>query len=271
MKQYKYIRDWVEEMPKLGKLSFTIDDVNGQFPVMGKSSVKSALHRLIADDKIRNIRKGFYSIVLPEYGIKGNIPPTEYVDQLFSYIGADYYVALLSAAALQGASHQAAQVFQVMSTKQLRPIHKGGMPIIFSHKREIASEYLESRTVNSGEIKVSRPELTAFDLIAYRHISGGLQHVATVLSELAEEMDFDNMPEHLLDGVSTSQIQLLGYILDEVVEQSDLADSLYEKAKVAGIKFRKMPLAHTQAVTDDISRYIPKWKIVENTELGADL
>jgi predicted transcriptional regulator of viral defense system len=259
-------------MPKLGKLSFTIDDVNVQFPVMGESSVKSALHRLIADNKIRNIRKGFYSIVLPEYGIKGNIPPTEYIDQLFSYIGADYYVALLSAAALQGASHQAAQVFQVMSTKQLRPIHKGGMPIIFSHKREIASEYLELRTVNSGEIKVSRPELTALDLIAYKSVSGGLQHVTTVLAELAESLNFSSVTPSLLDSVSSSSVQRLGCIFEDVLGEQEIADELFALSKEQGLGFRKIPLASSMKDYDaSACVYNRRWQVVVNDILEADV
>ena len=64
-----------------------------------------------------------------------------------------------------------------------------------------------------GTIRVSTPEATAFDLVAYAHHIGGLDQAATILAELAEQID----PEQLrlfAETVPVPWAQRLGYLLD---------------------------------------------------------
>ena len=81
-------------------------------------------------------RHGFYVIVSPEYGFKGVVPPTEYIDQLMKYLGREYYVGLLNAAAFQGAAYQQPQIFSVIvNTDNLRGKVKKGVKINFIAKK----------------------------------------------------------------------------------------------------------------------------------------
>jgi predicted transcriptional regulator of viral defense system len=66
-----------------------------------------------------------------------------------------------------------------------------------------------------GTIAVSTPEATAIDLVGYHHHVGGFENVATVLAELAEQID----AAKLVGAAQTAPLpwaQRLGYLLDHI-------------------------------------------------------
>ena len=52
------------------------------------------------------------------------------------------------------------------------------------------------------------------DLILYPHQSGGLNHIATVLTELVEKMDVEKLYELAEKNQEITWKQRLGYLLD---------------------------------------------------------
>lgn len=66
-----------------------------------------AAERLQRRGYLVNVRQGFYVVVPPQYLSWGAPPPSWYVDDLMRHEGRPYYVGLLRAAELHGASHQA--------------------------------------------------------------------------------------------------------------------------------------------------------------------
>ena len=56
------------------------------------------------------------------------------------------------------------------------------------------SSGIEGRKTQSGSMKLSSAELTALDLVRYPHSGGGLDNIATVLSELAERLNRKSSP-----------------------------------------------------------------------------
>ncbi len=60
---------------------------------------------------------------------------------------------------------------------------------------------------------LSTPEATAFDLLRYVHQSGNLNHIATVLDEMAGELDAAALKEAAKD-FPLVYAQRLGYLLD---------------------------------------------------------
>jgi len=268
LNDYKYIRYWVEDLPKEGILSFSHADVSRQFPDMSSASVNNALYRLVAAGKIRSVWRGFYAIVLPEYGISGDVPPVEFIDQLMNHLGVCYYVALLSAAAYQGSSSQAPQVFQVIANKQLRSKETNGTRLELSFKRDIPQGYMEQKLVKSGYVNVSKPAVTALDLVRYHARSGGLAHVASVLAELADSIDFTVLDADLLRSERCATVQRLGYILDSVLGENELACELYDRSTSAELDFSRVSLVTGQhKIQFD---YDSKWKIAVNSSLEVD-
>ncbi len=61
----------------------------------------------------------------PEDKVTGGPDPARWIDPLMRYIGVDYRVALLRAAAFHGSTHQAAMVFEVIVPRQLAKITLG--------------------------------------------------------------------------------------------------------------------------------------------------
>jgi hypothetical protein len=91
-----------------------------------------------------------------------------------------------AAAVLHGASHQAPQEFQVVTDRPLPLIEVGWLRLRFVKKVHLAETPTRPVRTPTGDMKVSAPEATAFDLVRYPEHAGSLSNVATALAELAE-------------------------------------------------------------------------------------
>ena len=66
----------------------------------------------------------------------------------------------------------------------------------------------------------------------------------------------------------TAVFQRLGYILEHVLERADLAETLYSKMEVAGLKFRKIPFKINKPTEGcEVDK---KWKVIINQEIEID-
>jgi predicted transcriptional regulator of viral defense system len=249
-------------------MSFSLEDVRAQFPGMADTNVHNSLHRLTSAGKVRSVWRGFYAVVLPEYGMSSDVPPVEYIGQLMAYVKANYYIALLSAASYQGASHQSPQVFQVITSRQFRSKVESGSRLEFAYKRVMSEDGIEQKAARSGLVNVSSPLLTALDLVTYQHKSGGISNVASVLSELAESIELRQDAESLIRGEPCSSVQRLGHILGNVLGERELADSLFEVCAKAGLHFGRVDLmprsGEKQTGVDE------KWKVSINYDVEVD-
>ena len=243
-KHIETLSDWIESREVRGYYTFTKEDIEKQFPSAGKVYIKTALYRLAAKAKIVSPWRNFYVIMPVEYSLKGVIPPVFYMDQLMSYLGKRYYVALLNAASFYGASHQRVQTFSLMV------------------------EQPSMRNTSKSGINVSCPELTAVDLVENEKSVGGLNRVCTVLNELAETMNLDSLDDSFFKTSAIPVFQRLGYILEHVLERADLAETLYSKMEVAGLKFRKIPFKINKPTEGcEVDK---KWKVIINQEIEID-
>jgi predicted transcriptional regulator of viral defense system len=131
--------------------------------------------------------------------------------------GHIYYVGLLKAAELHGASHQAVMDFQVVTDRQLKPSRIGRSTVTFHYRKDMAAVAagVEDRKTDSGHMRIASAELTALDLLRYPRPSGGLDNIATVLSELAEHLDPPKLAT-LSSAFERSILQRLGYLLDRL-------------------------------------------------------
>jgi len=270
VEKHSHVRYWVDELPKRGKTSFSLKEAEEQFPEKPATSVRRALARLSSDGKIHSVWKGFYAITLPEYGLKGVVPPLDYVDQLLHHLGAGYYVALLSAASYLGSSHHAPQVFQIISDKVLHTKNKNDVKIVPVYKKTITGKYLKNINSRTASVAISSPELTAIDLVLYIKRSGGINQVATVLAGLAESIDFQKVDADFFSYIPAAAVQRLGYILEAELEEKTLADCLYDKAKLSGISFKAAPLVADMDSRSANKSKNKRWEIIVNYEVEID-
>ena len=264
------IKDWIDDQQKRGRITFPYQEVVEKFPAITEQGVKNALNRLVKKSEIVPVLKGFYAVIPIGYALRGMIPPELYIDDLMKYLNRQYYISLLNAAVFYGAAHQQPQIFSLITSyPPLRDTTKKGSRIIFiATRKAIPQMWLKPFRTEYGDIQVSTPELTAADLITFQKEIGGLNRACTVLYELAESMNFEKLDKIFFDYVPISTIQRLGYLLENELEQSDLAEILYSKSQKFGCKFQKMPLKYSKPTENCETN--AKWKIIINETIEID-
>lgn len=207
-------RQYIEDLAASGRYSFTSREAQPSLRVSADAS-KLALNRLSKQGLIASPARGFYVIVPPEYRSLRCLPADQFIPALMKRLALPYYVGLLSAAQYYGAAHQRPQEFQVLLDKKRRPIACGMVRVAFIVRKRVRDVPVQTFNTPRGTLPVSTPEATALDLVGYQQQSGGLDLVATVLSELAEPIDPNKLPAAAASA-PIAWAQRLGYLLERV-------------------------------------------------------
>jgi predicted transcriptional regulator of viral defense system len=181
---------------------------------IGKGALLDAAERQQRRKHLFRPQRGFYVIVPPQFLAWGAPPPSWYIDSLMRHVGRPYYVGLLKAAELHGATHQAVMEFQVITDKRLPRTRAGRSAIGFYYRKDMnaITSGLEDHKTETGRMKVACLELTLLDLLRYPHAGGGLDHIATVLSDLGDRVDPTKVAV-LSRAFERSVVQRLGHLL----------------------------------------------------------
>jgi predicted transcriptional regulator of viral defense system len=207
-------RRYIEQLAAAGRHSFSGREAQAALRV-SPEAVLLALSRLAKHGLLASPARGFYVIVPPEYRSIGCLPAEQFIPDLMKWLGRRYYVCLLSAAELHGAAHHRPQALQVFLEGKRRPAACGRVRIDFMVRKGLAGVSVQTVNTPRGGLLVSTPEATALDLIGYEKQAGGLNLVATVLSELDERID----PHRLAAAANAAPIvwaQRLGYTMEQV-------------------------------------------------------
>ena len=210
------LSSYVSGLLSAGRTVFTAEEAEQALGV-GHGAFLDASERLQRREALLNPRQGFYVVVPPQYASWGAPPPTWYIDALMHREDPAYYVGLLKAAELHGATHQAVMEFQVVTAKRLPRIRAGRSLIVFYFRKDMEAVRagVEDRKTDTGTMKISSAALTALDLLRYPQASAGIDNVATVLSDLGQKID----PEQLATLSARAErpvVQRLGYLLEHL-------------------------------------------------------
>lgn len=232
---------------------------------VGRGAFLDAAEKLQRRKRLINPRRDFYVIVPPQYLAWGAPPPTWYIDSLMQHEKRPYYVGLLKAAELHGATHQAVMEFQVVTDKRLPEIRVGRAVIAFYHRKDMdaVASALEQRKTDTGYMKVSSPELTALDLLRYPHASGGLDHIVTVLSELGGSIDPRKLAT-LSAAFERSVVQRLGHLLGRAGHQDRtrlLRESLLVRAPLPWVELEPALASAAQRDPAPVERN-QTWRVI---------
>lgn len=264
--------EYLEKLLSTGKRYFSSQEITKDLDI-SQDAARSGLYRLKKDSKLISPLKGLYVIVPPEHKPYGSIPAQELIPIMMQYINAEYYVSLLSAAEFYGAAHQKPMLFQVTTNKRIKhSLTFGKITIQIIYKRDLTDYPTKDFTVSSGYLKVATPEVIAIDLLEFPKYAGGLNNIATVLSELIESINAGKLIQLAEKLDKQYQLQRLGYIIEKI-------DVMDETAKNSIIE------TLAQYVASHITSYIAltpvtsqigyprcrKWKIIENTGFESDL
>jgi predicted transcriptional regulator of viral defense system len=157
--------------------------------LLGQSvgNAATSLHRLQGRGILFRPARGLYVVIPPEYRTWGAAPALDFVDPMMRFLDRRYYVGLLSAAELWGASHQRPQVFQVLVDGAVRDRDFGRVRMRFYRSIQVKSAETVARNTRTGRAELSSPARTCLDLCDWVKESGGLSNVATVAAELVEQ------------------------------------------------------------------------------------
>jgi len=235
------------------------------------AAFKMAAHRLIKKKRILPIGKDFYIIIPLEYRRTSTLPPYWYIDYLMKYLGKQYYVGLLTAAAHYGASHQTSQQFHVMVNEPINFGKTRKTNLVFFVKKNGPLTPIVRIKVTTGYINMSSREATALDLVQYYKAVGHWGLVATILLELSPELDPTLLENSALHGqYETTTLQRLGYLL-ETLEQGDKALGIYQiLQKKWETKRKNFILLTPEKKARQQQKKDPKWRIIVNDEIEAD-
>ena len=266
-----YIRSYIKELRKSRKRCFTLKNIVEQFHI-SRGHARVSLHRLLKSGDLISPVRGLYVMVPPEHQPHGSIPAEEIVPLITRHMGARYYVSLLTAGLFYGATHQKPARFQVISDKRVkRLLVFGDIEIEFIYKKSVLNLPTQYFTVSTGYLIVATPELIALDLLTYPEHAGGLNHIATLLSELIERLDAALLINLAKQTKTEYQLQRIGYILDNVELMDEaMAETFIEKlaSHVKAYKKKYLPLASEMPKTG--FPRCKKWRIVMNTDIESD-
>lgn len=255
---------FVDDTQAAGRYTFMSAEARSALQV-SEIAIDNALRGLKDRGRLVAPRRGFFVIVPTEYRTAGAPPPSWFIDDLMRFLAQPYYVGLLSAAALHGASHQQPMVFQVVTDRPTRPALAGRARLEFHMSRGAADAPVADTRTETGSMRVSTPEVTAFDLVKFHAACGGWNNVATVLAEVAERLDADAL--HTLAKASrTPDIQRLGFLLDQA-GRPRFADSLLRALAVR--RYRPVLLARDMPRAGALPT--PPWRVIPNVQIELDL
>lgn len=263
-------RQYIDNLAAAGRYHFGSNEAQAALGVSA-AAAKVALNRLTKQGAIASPARGFYVIVPPEYRSLGCLPADQFIPALMKSLNLPYYAGLLTAAQYHGAAHQRPQEFQVFLEKRRLPIACGKVRVAFMIRKRLPEVPVQSLNTPRGTLVVSTPEATAVDLVGYQHQAGGLDQVATVLSELAERID----PEKLAAAAATAAVpwgQRLGYLLERVGAGEKVAPL---KEYVRARAHESAPLLPSAPKESGARRQKAQrnedWKLYINAEVEPDL
>lgn len=262
--QRSALSSYVSGLLSAGRTVFTAEEAEATLGV-GRGAFLDAAERLQHRKALLNPRQGFYVVVPPQFTSWGAPPPAWYIDALMRYERQAYYVGLLKAAELHGATHQAVMEFQVVSAKRLPKIRAGRNLIVFYFRKDMNAvvEGIEDRKTDTGAMKVASAALTALDLLRYPQASGGIDNVATVLSDLAEKID----PQQLasLSAIFERPVaQRLGHLLDRLgheVLTAPMLEALQARGAVPWTELDRQEARDPDFAPEPLERD-PRWRVI---------
>jgi predicted transcriptional regulator of viral defense system len=200
--------------------------------------VSVSLQRAREAHKMVSVTKGAWVPVPPGYRAAGAPPPLHYIDPLMRHLGHPYYVGLLSAARLHGASHQVPMVLQVVTPALLRDRRIGRSRLEFVRRSATAHRPTVERTVPTviGDLLLA----SAIDSDA---LADAAAHYPTVVA------------------------QRTGHLVEHMAGEVDAAVSLDHLERLIA------DAAHT--VLDPQrprnGRLDRRWRVITNTDIKHDL
>ncbi len=261
------VAEFVRELQSYEEYSFSTTELHSKVTAP-ESSVKKELARLVADNQIINLRKGFYLILPPSYQHYKKLPLELYIDKLFKSLNKPYYVGHYSAAASYGASHQQIQQdYIITDPPALRDIAKGNIKLRFFNSSVWPKGNVLDKKSSTGYFKISSPALTFADLLENQNNLGGINRMLAILEELCESITKQDLEVLLAWYNNKSTLQRMGFLLEQMEWNTSHSEKIFKSFKNSKIFPTLLTPHHGKKAGSAGNR----WKIDLNVELESDL
>ncbi|MEZ0472805.1 type IV toxin-antitoxin system AbiEi family antitoxin domain-containing protein [Luteimonas salinilitoris] len=238
-------------------------------------ALTAAITRLIKKRRLAKPRHGFYLILRPEDQIAGAPDPARWIAPLAKYLGLNYRISLLRAAAFHGSSHQAAMVFQVIIPRQVRNFEIGRHRLEFVYQSPTAfqqvnrKDWLDTLKSDAGYAQVAGIELTLLDCARYFHRAAGINGVAQITKDLGVQADPHRLAQ-IAAYYENSCVRRLGYLLERAGHgcQAEALLPFAAKAKSA-ILLDPSAKPLVESLADEYEND-PRWKLSINEPVEVD-
>jgi predicted transcriptional regulator of viral defense system len=259
------LEKWIDERQARGRYTFLrAEAVNGSG--LSSEAVKKALQRLTERGRVLKAKDYFYVIVPLEYHNAGGPPASWFINDLMTAMKLSYYVGLLTAAGLHGASHQQPQEFQVITDKSVRPIALGRIKIHFFSSKFVNGAVTVNLKTPTGSMRVATPETTTVDLVRFAKSAGYLDNVATIISELSADLDLKKLLTAVRLVNDVPNTQRLGYIFD-LIHARRLSEAIH--AWVEKQSPRPVPLRTGRPIKN--APEDQRWHLLVNQSLEVEV
>ncbi len=155
----KYLKDYIQESLSQGNYFVTKEQALASLDI-SPEKFRFQAYRLILKKVIRPLTRDFFMIITPEYQNLGGVPPHWVIDPLMKHLNQDYYVALLTAASMYGATNQQPMCFQVITTKPRSTIELERGSIQFHVFKQCSMSVKEKISSPAGYSMISSKEQT---------------------------------------------------------------------------------------------------------------
>ncbi len=245
-----------------GRVTFTLAEASRSRSASLNSTL-SALARAQRDSLLLSPLRGFYVIVPPEYRHDGAPPWRWFIGPMLQFLQAPYYVGLLTAAVQHGASAQAPQEVQIVVDRQIRQKVAGRQRIQFVLRKRASLAPVVEVTTPTGALRVSTPEMTMLDLVAYPSRAAGWDNVASLIPDLAPLGTRRGWRDALRVGPRATEVQRLGHLLDRI-------DSPHTDVLAEWLDRRPHELTPLVPRSAAAGERDPRWRVIVNALVEPD-
>jgi predicted transcriptional regulator of viral defense system len=176
--------------------------------------VKRFLLRLRRKGWIAWIKRGLYVIAPLEAGAEGAMKHTVHGFVLASHMVSPSYVGFWSALNYHGMSEATPPAVYVAARAPVASRTIFDIPFVFVTLRPWKMFGTERVLIEREGVAVSDPEKTVVDCLDHPEHAGGVLHLADVLREEFDRLDFDRLLRYAKRMRNTTILKRLGYLLE---------------------------------------------------------
>ena len=248
-----------------GRTAVTNNELSDIFGIC-ENHISQRLTPLVKRNEIFSPVHGLWIPIPFEYRQWGAPEAIYYIDKMMTYLGVNYYVGWMTAAAILGASHHSSQVFQVATSKHIRNRVIGRSDCKFFQRSNVNLLPTFRHKTQTGTIKVSTRAATMLSVTNDLSNASGLDNVANIIIELSDtKEEFINEIVASAELFSISALRRLGWILENFTKVDGL-DKLVLISQKSDTKRSK--LSTYKNYSDCIDK---KWLLDINERIDPDV